>query len=371
MSQALLMNLLPYRPMATGLSRYSEQMLAGWTQATGSSIPMQLRLSANGRAELACTKTLPSQQLSRRMRWLQSISLVQHGVQVSQLIEQADPAVIYSPYTDYLFAAKNRPQVITCHDLIPLHYPSSRRAYWRSRLWLPHHLESAEKVIAISRSVADLLIAQGLNSERIVVIPNGVESVSNPIQSPASQDALVIARHASNKNIALALQGFSNLLLREPGWTGCLRIVGSQGSKSSSLLSLVRSLGLKDRVQWFFHLDSDSLERMLRQSYCLLAPSRMEGFDYPLFEAQARGIPTLASRIPVHEELHGSSALFFELDDGGVSLGEVWQRLARSTTLWQQLSQIGLIHAQDYSLDRQISSVKALIDQVISPGQLY
>ena len=148
-----------------------------------------------------------------------------------------------------------------------------------------------------------------------------------------------------------------------------MRIVGAQGPKSLSLFSLATSLGLQDRVQWIPDLDSHSLEQILRQSFCLLSPSKMEGFDYPLFEAKARGIPSLASRIPVHEELHGDSTLFFDLDDQGVSLGEVWQRLARDITLWQQLSQTGLIQAKAYSLDRQISSINSLLDQVINQGQ--
>ena len=65
----------------------------------------------------------------------------------------------------------------------------------------------------------------------------------------------------------------------------------------------------------------------------------MEGFDYPLFEAQARGLPTLASRIPVHE-VHGESALLFD-DDGGVVSHCL--AAARDPSLWLQLSQTGLI----------------------------
>ena len=40
-------------------------------------------------------------------------------------------------------------------------------------------------------------------------------------------------------------------------------------------------------MSWVNHLEEDQLERQMRVSYCLISPSLMEGFDYPLFEAQA------------------------------------------------------------------------------------
>ena len=239
MSEPLLINLLPYRPVATGLSRYSERLLSGWQEATGLALPLQLRLRVDGMAELGRDGNLPPEQHSRRMRWLQANALVQHAVPVARLVREANPAVIYSPYTDRLLAVRDRPQIITCHDLIPLHCPSSRRAYWRSRLWLPRHLQGATMVIAISRAVADLLIADGLPSERIAVIPNGVEPVSDPIHAPASEDVLLLARHAPNKNVALALEGFARLLELEPRWMGRLRIVGGAGPHSRALRALI------------------------------------------------------------------------------------------------------------------------------------
>ena len=41
-----------------------------------------------------------------------------------------------------------------------------------------------------------------------------------------------------------------------------------------------------------------------------------EGFDYPVLEAKAEGIPTLLSQIPVHVEFHAGSSLFFPAEGG-------------------------------------------------------
>ena len=365
MREQFLFNLLPYRFAPTGLSRYTERLLRAWpTTATAATQPLQLRLNADGEPEVASTELRPLDQRSRRMRWLQANSLVQHAVPTRKLVAQADPSVIYSPYTDLLFGVRDRPQVITCHDLTPLHFPSSRRAYWRSRLWLPRHLDGATRVIAISRHVADLLVEEGMSAERVVVIPNGVEVVVDPIQAPSSRDVLLLARHARNKNIPLALWGFAQLLALEPHWEGSLVIVGGRGRVTAQLLQLEQSLDLTGRVQWRPHLSDEALERQWRSSFCLISTSLMEGFDYPLLEAQARGVPTLASRIPVHEELHKEVACLFDLDDDGVSLAIEIQRLARETCLWKQLSQAGLVNAQQLTLNQQSRCIHQLLSSL-------
>ena len=359
----ILFNLLPYKPESTGLSRYSERLLASWTEATGYSLPLQLRLSKIGNAELLRNQHLPHCQLSVRMRWLQRNGLVQHGISVRKFIEKAKPDIIYSPYTDLLMAVKNIPQVITCHDLTPLYFPSSCRAYWRSKLWLPRHLHGAHQIIAISRSVADQLIKNNFPSQKITIIPNGVESVKRPIAHPESFDFLVIARHASNKNLTLALQGFANFLALEPSWPGSLVIVGGRGAATKSLSCLEQELSLQGRIRWITYLEQNALERQLRKSFCLLSTSLMEGFDYPLLEAQVRGLPTLASRIAVHEELYSETSLLFDLHDKGVSLGFQLRQLALDNSLWQQLSQLGLTQVQQFSLESQTRSIADLLEK--------
>ena len=346
----LLFNLLPYRPEPTGLSRYVKRLLAAWPEQP---LPLQLRLTAAGDPELSRSVALPTQQRSPWMRRLQAQALVQHAVPVRRLLADEPPDRLYSPYTDWLWALPQVPQVITCHDLTPLHVPNSRRAHWRSRLWLPQHLQRARLVVAISRTVADQLVATGTPSSRIVVVPNGVEPVPDPISAPVGGDCVVLARHARNKNVAYALRGFAALLARAPHWPGHLVVVGGRDSCTPALWRQQRELGLEGRVCWIERLPEGELVALLRQALCLISPSWMEGFDYPLLEAQALGLPTLASRIPVHEELYREASLLFELHDNGDTLAQQLLRLSREPALWRQLSQAGLRNAAAYTSQRQ------------------
>jgi glycosyltransferase involved in cell wall biosynthesis len=355
---ALLFNLLPYRPQPTGLSRYVQRLLAAWPEHP---LPLQLRLIADGSAGFSRSSELPDAQRSGWMRHLQAQALVQHAIPVCRLLGDFVPERIYSPYTDWLWALPQVPQIITCHDLTPLYFPNSRRAYWRSRLWLPQHLERARLVVAISRTVADQLITTGLPGHRVVVVSNGVEPVPNPIHAPAGADCVILARHARNKNVGLALDGFARFLALEPDWPGQLVVVGSSDRCTSSLLRQQRQLGLEGRVRWIQRLGEPDLQTLLRRAFCLISPSLMEGFDYPLLEAQALGLPTLASRIPVHDELHGETALLFGVQDCGDTMASQLLRLVRDSSLWRHLSQAGLRNAAVHTVHRQAMELHQLL----------
>ncbi len=361
----LLLNLLSYRPTATGLSRYTERLLFHWAESKRNALPVQLKLSTSGSVELTDSIDLPSRQESNLVKWLQSNAIVQHGISYSHLINNKKFNIIYSPYTDFLFSLSDLPQVITCHDLIPLFYPNSRRAYLRSRYWLPFHLKRATKVIAISRSVADLLVQNGISARKIEIIHNGIQLDLNPIKSPLTSDILVIGRHSKNKNLQATLKGFSKFLQDHSFWDGNLVIVGSPDRMTAALHKLAIDLGVSSRIQWLSSLGPDELDVQIRKSFCLISSSLMEGFDYPLMEAQARGIPTIASNIPVHRELHLNKSLFFSFDESGVSLANQLGRLTKDLSLWLEISQGGLDHVKCFTLGKQLTAIQKVLKEVV------
>ena len=57
--------------------------------------------------------------------------------------------------------------------------------------------------------MADQLIACGVSSDRVVVVPNGIAVVRPPVPAPASKDLLVIARHDHGKNLVGLLKALA------------------------------------------------------------------------------------------------------------------------------------------------------------------
>ena len=362
---ALLINLLPWMPGHSGFGSYVQRVvpaLPGW----------RLQLAASGSATLLeprhWTPHLPEASSSGLSRLLQAYGLSQHGFSIKTLLAQHglgldDLGCVYSPFLDALLALPQQtPQVITCHDLTPLLMPNSRKAWLRYRFWLPLHLRKAQTIIAISRRVADHLLAFGIDGRKLTVIPNGIEVCGPPVAAPASDDLIVLARHDGNKNLLAFMKALAGVQRQLPGWSGTVRIIGRDGRQTAALRRLHQALPRPRQVQLIPALGAPQLRQAMRQSLALVSASAEEGFDYPVLEAKAEGLPTVLSDIAVHREFHHDSSLFFPPDDDGTMLAAHLGNLLRDGALWQQLSQAGYALAQQMSVGRQVAQIQALID---------
>ena len=303
------------------------------------------------------------------MRFLQRYSLVQHGLDLSALLQRNGIKLnqleaIYSPFFDALLCWPEVPQLITCHDLTPLVASNSRKAWLRYRLWQPRHCKVSNRLIAISRYVANQLVEFGVEPDRIEVIPNGVHIPRPPVLAPFSQDLLALARHDVNKNLPALFRAIDQLQRQWPKWSGTLRIVGRGGRQTSLVQRLRNSLPRPEQVELINGLPQVELVHVLRTSMALLSASTEEGFDYPILEAKAEGIPTLISDIPVHSEFHSDSSLFFPVDDDGTALARSVMDLCCDESLWRQLSQRGVELARSLSVERQVDAISAQIRDV-------
>ena len=355
-----LINLLPWQPGYSGFSTYVERVMPG--------VPgTRLQLNSHGKACLISfdkwTSQAPPFAPGRIMRQLQRNAMVQHGQRLKRLLRSNDfqPEVIYSPFFDALLDFPKIPQLITCHDLTPLSYPNSHKAWLKYWLWQPRHLACATQVVAISQYVADQLIAVGVSADQVVVIPNGIEVVRPPVLAPASEDLLVIARHDANKNLLGLLHALSVAQQRLPDWRGVLRIVGRGVVDSVELQKMHRALPRPEGLELIQQVDPGKLLDMLRSSLALVSASLEEGFDYPVLEAKAEGIPTLLSEIPVHAEFHADSSLFFPAEGDGTEFVAVLFRLLTESRLWWDLSAAGRDLALSLSVTRQQRALTALM----------
>ena len=358
-----LINLLPWQPGYSGFGSYVTRVIPGIKG-------MRLQLNCDGNACLVPHRQwrpeAPPFAPGRWMRWLQRNAIVQHGFRLKRLLGDSGlhPEVIYSPFFDALLDLPQIPQLITCHDLTPLTYPNSRKAWLKYRFWQPRHLACATLVVAISRHVADQLMAFGMSSDRLVVVPNGIAEVAFPVLNPQSFDLLVIARHDPNKNLRGLLRAIAGAQRRLPRWRGVVRIVGRGVAASAELQGLRRALPRPEGLVFIDRLSAHELRTTIRGSLALVSASLEEGFDYPVLEAKSEGIPTLLSDIPVHREFHDTSSLFFPVDDDGGVLAEHLSQLIADRLLWQQLSLSGQDRARSLSVVSQQQQILGLMNQL-------
>jgi len=351
-----LVNLLPWLPGYSGFGSYVQRVMPGvqgtCLQLNPAGAPVML---PNDHCQIATPGWAPG----RLMRLLQRYSLLQHGLDLNAVLAEngrnpGDFDAIYSPFFDALLCWPDLPQLITCHDLTPLVQSNSRKAWLRYRFWQPRHVQAASRLIAISRYVADQLVGFGASPDRVVVIPNGITVHRPRVVRPASENLLVLARHDLNKNLPGFLHCLAGVQRRLPNWKGTVVIVGRSGGHQSALVrKAMDCLPRPGQVQLLEQLSSQDLIDTLRGSLALVSASTEEGFDYPVLEAKAEGIPTLISDIPVHREFHSQSSLFFPVADDGEIFAAHLSSLILDSLSWNQLSEEGFRLAQNLSVAEQ------------------
>ena len=125
---------------------------------------------------------------------------------------------------------------------------------------------------------------------------------------------LMVSTIEPRKNHAYLLDAFE--LLWAQGSNARLCIIGKIGWKCEVLVERIKRHPQWDKRLFMFNRINDkSLEFAYANARALVFPSHVEGFGLPLVEAMQRGLPAMASDIPVFREIGGEFMAYFNLDD--------------------------------------------------------
>lgn len=123
---------------------------------------------------------------------------------------------------------------------------------------------------------------------------------------------LMVSTVEPRKNHAYALDAFEQLWAK--GMDVRLCIIGRVGWKCEALIERIRSHPeLNRRLFMFNQVDDRGLEYAYQHARALLFSSFAEGFGLPLVEAMQRGLPAMASDIPVFREVGSEFMAYFDL----------------------------------------------------------
>lgn len=125
---------------------------------------------------------------------------------------------------------------------------------------------------------------------------------------------LMVSTIEPRKNHAYLLDAFERLWAR--GVEVRLCIIGKVGWKSEELIGRIQHHPELNRKLFIFNRLNDSgLEYAYAHARALVFPSHAEGFGLPLVEAMQRGVPVMASDIPVFREIGDDYVAYFDLAD--------------------------------------------------------
>jgi L-malate glycosyltransferase len=227
----------------------------------------------------------------------------------------------------------------------------------------------ADRFVALNPQVREELAAAGIEPERIVEIPNGVEE--GPVRSGYDLDEparIVFAgRLHQQKGLDTLLTATAQILVRRPDLRFRLELFG-EGPEDAALRALAASLGIQDIVR--FQGSCDDVMTELSGADVFVLPSRAEGLSNALLEALSVGTPAVVSDLPGNRVAveHGKNGLL--VDVGAVDeLAEALIRLLDDARLREQLGRAGRSTIeQRFTIAATARAYAELYDELLGVG---
>ncbi|MGB8729891.1 MAG: glycosyltransferase family 1 protein [Candidatus Sulfotelmatobacter sp.] len=272
------------------------------------------------------------------------------------------------------------PVVTTIHDISYLLYPSHFSNWWTAylKLVMPPIVRSAAAIICPSEnSKRDVVKAYGIGSDKIHVIPQGVDherfhpAATLPqewAQALGIRDGYVlhVGTFSYRKNIPTLLRAVA--LLRARGkWEN--RQVVLAGSQNLSLkgghevFETIRELDLSDCVVLTDHIPSEHVPGLYAHAAMLVMPSLYEGFGFPVLEAMAVGTPVVCSDTSSLPEVAGDAAILFPPHDQD-ALASTMANVMQNPSLREQLRRKGFEQACQFTWQRAADQTIAVYREV-------
>ena len=235
-------------------------------------------------------------------------------------------------------------------------FPLRRRGFWGR----------ADRVIAISHAVSDVLVRSGIDPGRISVVHSGISldlarattrlGIRDLLGLPAAaRVAANVAALVPHKDHATLLGAAKQLEARYPDLTW---VIAGEGELRSALESRIRQLGLTRRVHLMGHVPNP--ERLIADADVFVMSSQEEGLGTAVLEAMALGIPVASTAAGGLPEMLGNGAGLVVPPREPGALAEAVARLLDSAQLRADLVERGLAEVRRFTDQRMADEVRSV-----------
>ena len=222
-------------------------------------------------------------------------------------------------------------------------------------------LKRCHRIIAVSDVVRRDLphaLAKGTR-----VVHNGVDlHTFRPREAHSSDEytLITVGNIIPTKGHAIVAKAVKRLARR--GVSVRWQIIGT-GRAADSLQTLVRRLGIAERVHFAGRLPPAGVAEMMSEAFLFVLPSRREAFGCVYLEAAACGVPVVAAcRAGIEEVLRHRSSAYFVNPNSSSDVVDAITLLMRDAGLRQQLAEGGLRTARKYSWPKQASELLCAVE---------
>ncbi len=137
------------------------------------------------------------------------------------------------------------------------------------------------------------------------------------------------------------------------------------GYDATAAADLIDQLGVRGDIAMLGSVPYEQLHQLYRLCDVYVCPSYAESFGHPLVEAMAMGLPVAAADLPVHREMCGSAAVYFDVFDER-ALAEQCARVITDAQLHMELRERGLQRSKDFSWDKHCQQLVELIRSCVT-----
>jgi glycosyltransferase involved in cell wall biosynthesis len=270
-----------------------------------------------------------------------------------------------------------------------LHKPLST---WQN-FCMHYPLRAADRLIALSRHEVALLRRLGLDDGRrptdnsrgwsaVVRRPSSAKVVRIPlwIDVPFIQSipyAPSVAADYPSPHILFLGQlkerkGYDTLahampIVLQACPTATFLFAGQNPARAEDLISICRKNGSESHLALLGKVSEEEKVRLMRQSECLVYPTRYESFGLPPLEAMAASCPVIASDLPVVNEMiqDGENGILVE-PESPTALAEGIVHLLTDPALSMRLVEGGRRTLARYDEGRIITEIEQLYQSVLA-----
>lgn len=294
-----------------GISRYIAELNYHFNKSNHSEIAIKYSNNIN---LLDVKKFFPNIKSVQRIKILNLINTKNTLKKINENRFDIFHPTYYNPY--FLDKIKNKPFVVTVHDMIHEKYPHYFVKRDKTALHKKILIEKSTHIIAISENTKNDIISLYPKAEsKISVIYHG-SSFDNsikakPINFIDEKYFLYVGARNGYKNFNIVLEAFASFSTK---YHNIKLVCIGGGDFNKDEIKIISNYGLYGKV---IQTKANDPELTFWYSNCIsyIYPSQYEGFGIPILEAYSCNCPVILSNSSCFPEIAVDTALYFDKEN--------------------------------------------------------
>lgn len=357
------------RAHATGIGRYTEQLLIGLrTSLPGVELWCVAHPSHGKKLTAYADRIIPSSA---------PMYSIEAQIAMPGLVEGA--TLLHCPHYD-IPVLYSRRMSVTIHDVTHLLDPAFRNTL-KSRIFAKSLLKlavaKARRIITISQYSKRMILEHlGGNESKISVIHRYASPIFTPMPQHEAKGIvrkqlglcrdyfLFVGSPKPHKNLPVLFEAFARQR-STPHRTHELVIIGKDKNNEPALRTLAVQLGIDQQVRWIESVSDELLRACYSAAEATILPSRQEGFGLPVIESMACGTPVICADAASLPEVAGGCALLFD-PSSPEECSVQMARIMDSSQLRSELREKGLKRARQFDAARAVAEHTQLFSELLA-----